>query len=77
VLVLVLVLSQDGARARARIRSFEYEHEHHFIEHVHVHVFRAPQDGSYTDRSVAKAGVYLKPLQPCTTPLDLADLFRS
>jgi Uma2 family endonuclease len=42
-----------------------------------VHAFRAPQNGSYSDRSVVKAGEYLKPLQPCTTPLNLADLFRS
>lgn len=42
-----------------------------------VHVFRAPQDGVYTDRSVAKVGEQLSPLETCEKPLDLSDLFGS
>lgn len=40
-----------------------------------VHVFRKPGGGQFTDRSVAKVGEKLSPLEPCETPLDLADLF--
>ena len=40
-----------------------------------VHVFRSPQEGRYTQRSVAKSGDYLTPIEPCTKPLDLKDLF--
>jgi len=40
-----------------------------------VHVFRRPQHGQYTDRSVAESGEQLSPLEPCSRPLDLRDLF--
>ena len=40
-----------------------------------IHVFRSPQDGAYTDRSVAKPDELLSPMEPCTRPLDLGDLF--
>ena len=40
-----------------------------------VHVFRNPQTGEYTQRSVAKVGEFLSPLEPCNPPLDLRDLF--
>ncbi|TWT95046.1 Uma2 family endonuclease [Neorhodopirellula pilleata] len=40
-----------------------------------VHVFRKPENGRFNDRSVAKAGESLSPLEPCNVPLDLADLF--
>jgi Uma2 family endonuclease len=41
-----------------------------------IHIFRCPQAGQYTHRSVAKIGEYLLPLEPCSTPLDLSDLFE-
>lgn len=40
-----------------------------------VHVFRNPQAGEYTQRSVAKIGEILSPLEPCNHSLDLHDLF--
>ena len=40
-----------------------------------VHVFREPKNGEYTDRTVAKPGEQLLPLQPCATALDIQDLF--
>ena len=40
-----------------------------------VHVFRSPQAGQYLQRSVAKVGEFLSPLERCTNPLDLQDLF--
>jgi Uma2 family endonuclease len=40
-----------------------------------VHVFRDPQAGEYTQRSVAKIGEFVSPLEPCNHPLDLLDLF--
>lgn len=42
-----------------------------------IHVFRDPdaRAGTYRLRSVAKIGDLLAPLAPCTTPLDLKDLF--
>ncbi len=40
-----------------------------------VHIFRSPRAGVYTDRSVAKAGEQLVPLEPCDKPLDLGALF--
>ena len=40
-----------------------------------IHVFRDPKDGEYADRSVAKGGEKLSPLQPSEFPLDLSDLF--
>ena len=42
-----------------------------------VHVFRSPSGGTYADRSVAKAGEHLSPLEPCQKPLDLGDLFSA
>ena len=42
-----------------------------------VHVFRKPTNGKYADRSVAKTGEQLSPLEPCEKPLDLAELFGS
>lgn len=41
-----------------------------------IHIFRCPEAGQYTNRSVAKVGEYLRPLEPCSTPLDLSDLFE-
>lgn len=41
-----------------------------------VHVFRDPHNGAYSNRSVSKVGEQLAPLEPCSTPLDLADLFE-
>jgi Uma2 family endonuclease len=40
-----------------------------------VHVFRNPQAGEYTQRSVAKIGEFLSPLDPCNHSLDLRELF--
>ena len=40
-----------------------------------VHVFRRANGGEYTDRSVAKIGELLSPLEPCENPLDIRDLF--
>lgn len=40
-----------------------------------VHVFRQPQAGEYTQRSVAKIGEFILPSAPCNAPLDLRDLF--
>jgi Uma2 family endonuclease len=40
-----------------------------------VHVFRDPQAGEYTQRSISKIGEFLSPLEPCNHPLDLHDLF--
>jgi Uma2 family endonuclease len=42
-----------------------------------VHVFRSPQEGEYTDRSIAKTGETLSPLEPSQSPLDIADLFSA
>lgn len=41
-----------------------------------IHIFRSPAEGEYTNRSVAKSGEHLSPLEPCLTPLDLQDLFE-
>ena len=48
-----------------------------------IHVCRSPTDGQYDDRSVVKPGEHLAPLgtmqrpplEPCSQPLDLKDLF--
>lgn len=40
-----------------------------------IHVFRSPHQRRYTDRSLAKPGERLSPLEPCTQPLDVGDLF--
>lgn len=40
-----------------------------------VHVFRNPQAGEYAQRSIAKIGELLSPLEPCNNPLDIQDLF--
>lgn len=40
-----------------------------------MHIFRSPKNGAYTERSVAKAGEFLSPLEPCSKPLNLAELF--
>jgi Uma2 family endonuclease len=42
-----------------------------------VHIFRSPSAGTYADRSVAKCGEHLSPLEPCQKPLDLGDLFNA
>ncbi len=42
-----------------------------------IHVFRDPREGAYQQRSVAKVGEFLSPLAPCSTPLDLTDLFEN
>lgn len=42
-----------------------------------VHVFRDPRSGGYAQRSVAKLGELLSPLERCNTPLNLGDLFGS
>jgi Uma2 family endonuclease len=41
-----------------------------------VYVFRNPHDGAYQDRQTAKSGEFLLPLTPCSSPLDLRDLFE-
>jgi Uma2 family endonuclease len=41
-----------------------------------VHVFHDPRNGTYQQRDVAKVGEYLTPLAPCSSPLDLQDLFE-
>ncbi len=41
-----------------------------------IHVFRDPTAGKYCNRSVSKIGEQLSPIAPCTTPLDLKDLFE-
>jgi Uma2 family endonuclease len=41
-----------------------------------VHVFRQPRSGVYTDCTVFKPGQLLTSLEPCTTPLNLQEMFE-
>jgi Uma2 family endonuclease len=41
-----------------------------------IHIFRCPNAGEYSERSVANIEEKLSPLEPCATPLDLRDLFE-
>ncbi|MCY2985643.1 MAG: Uma2 family endonuclease [Planctomycetota bacterium] len=40
-----------------------------------IHVFRLPDDGCYSDRSLFKLEQTVSPLAHCSSPLDLRDLF--
>ena len=41
-----------------------------------IHVFQKPQNGEYTDRSIAKTGEFLSPLVAPAVQLDIHDLFE-
>ena len=41
-----------------------------------VHVFRIPQEAKYAQHTIFKPGEFLNPLEPCSVPLDLRDMFE-